>query len=213
MKTIVINGSPRKVWNTAKILKSAMKGAESVGDITEFFNLYDINAIGCRSCLACKRKGVDEPYKCKFKDDLKPVLDKILESDRLIIGSPVYFSQPTASVRALLERLVFPVMSYLDYTSIFEGKVDVDIFLTMNAWEERYKEAYESQMKEYFAPFMFLNGNINIYPICDTLQVNDYSKYEMSMEIGTHKKQVYDTTFDLELEKAFNIGARKYSIN
>ena len=42
MKTVVVNASPRKEWNTAEILKSAQKGAESVGAETEYFNLYDL---------------------------------------------------------------------------------------------------------------------------------------------------------------------------
>ena len=36
MKTIILNGSPRKNWNTAMMLKEAQKGAESVGAETEY---------------------------------------------------------------------------------------------------------------------------------------------------------------------------------
>ena len=36
MKTIILNGSPRKNWNTALMLKEAVKGAESVGAETEY---------------------------------------------------------------------------------------------------------------------------------------------------------------------------------
>jgi hypothetical protein len=57
MKTIILNGSPRKNWNTAQVLKSAQKGAESVGAETEYIDLYDLSYTGCRSCMACKRKG------------------------------------------------------------------------------------------------------------------------------------------------------------
>ena len=42
MKTVVVNASPRKKWNTSEILQSAQKGAESVGAETEYFNLYDM---------------------------------------------------------------------------------------------------------------------------------------------------------------------------
>ncbi len=41
MKVIAINGSPRKKWNTATLLKNALEGAESEGAETELFNLYD----------------------------------------------------------------------------------------------------------------------------------------------------------------------------
>ena len=51
MKTIIINASPRKNWNTAKLLKEAQKGAESVGAEVECVDLYDLDFKGCRSCL------------------------------------------------------------------------------------------------------------------------------------------------------------------
>lgn len=56
MKIMAINGSPRKNWNTAKILQSAMKGAEAAGAETELVNLYDLSFCGCKSCFACKIK-------------------------------------------------------------------------------------------------------------------------------------------------------------
>ena len=42
MKTIILNGSPRKNWNTAQVLQSVRKGAESVGAVTEYIDLYDL---------------------------------------------------------------------------------------------------------------------------------------------------------------------------
>ena len=110
MKTIIINASPRKNWNTAQLLKEAKKGAESGGAETEYIDLYDLTFTGCRSCLACKRKGA-ERNKCYWKDDLSPLIGRILAADAVIIGSPIYFGQPTASFRALWERLAFPVLS------------------------------------------------------------------------------------------------------
>ena len=67
MKTIVINASPRKKWNTAEIMEAAQKGAESVGAETEYINLYDLVFKGCRSCLVCKLK--DKPKgKCYWNN-------------------------------------------------------------------------------------------------------------------------------------------------
>ena len=51
-KVIIINGSPRKNFNTAQVLKEAQKGAESVGANTEYFNLVDLNFKDCMSCFA-----------------------------------------------------------------------------------------------------------------------------------------------------------------
>ena len=56
-KVMIINGSPRKNFNTAKMLKEAQRGAQDSGAEVEYVNLYDINYKGCISCLICKRKG------------------------------------------------------------------------------------------------------------------------------------------------------------
>lgn len=45
MKTIILNGSPRKNWNTAEMLKSVQKGAESVGAETEYIDLYSLKRL------------------------------------------------------------------------------------------------------------------------------------------------------------------------
>ena len=206
MKTVIVNASPRKNWNTAQLLKEAKKGAEKEGHKVEYYDLYDLNFSGCRSCLACKRKGIAEPCKCYWKDGLTPLLEKIWDSDRLIAGTPIYYSEPSAGFRAFLERLTFPAMSYNDYTSVFKGYVDVDVFLTMNAPLEYYKQAYESRFKEYFAPLRFLNGKTRLIPVCDTLQVKDYSKYDMAGFSEEHKKSVHDSEFQKELDKAFKVG-------
>ncbi len=207
MKTIILNGSPRKNWNTAQLLKEAQKGAESSGAEVEYIDLYDLDYNGCRSCLACKRKGIAEPCRCYWKDELTPVLEKIWQADRLITGSPIYYGEPAGGFRSFLERITFPAMSYNDYSSVFKGKVDVDIFLTMNAPMPYYKQAYKAKMQEYFAPFRFLNGSVRIHPVCDTLQVADYSKYEMAGFSEDHKKSVHDSEFPVMLKQAYRIGA------
>lgn len=207
MKVVIINGSPRKSWNTARLLKEARKGAEEAGAEVEYIDLYDLKYTGCRSCLACTRKGIDEPCRCYWKDELTPVLEKILQADRLILGSPVYYGQPTGNLRCLLERITFPAMSYSTYTSVFKGRVDVDVLLTMNAGDEHYRNHYKAQMEDYFSPFRFLNGKIRIFPFCDTLQVKDYSKYEMASFSEEHKKAVHEAQFPAALEQAFKIGS------
>ena len=208
MKTVIINGSPRKNWNTAQLLKEAQKGAEAAGAEVVYVNLYDLKFTGCKSCLGCKKKGIAEPCKCYIKDDLTPVLEEIYSADHLILGSPIYFGQPTGELRSLLERVCFPPLSYNDYSSLFEGKVDVTVMLTMNAPLGIYASAYQTKMEEYFEPFHFLNGKVEVIPVFDTLQVNDCSKYEMGSFSEEHKKSVHETDFPTELKKAYQAGSR-----
>ena len=106
------NGSPRKGWNTAKMLEAAKAGAEEAGAETELVNLYDISFFGCKSCFACKLKNAKTDGICAIRDDLRPVLERARKADVLVLGSPIYFSYPTGVYRAFLERLAFPVYSY-----------------------------------------------------------------------------------------------------
>ena len=57
MKVLAINGSPRKTWNTATLLRNTLDGAASQGAETELVHLYDLDYTGCTSCFACKLKG------------------------------------------------------------------------------------------------------------------------------------------------------------
>lgn len=207
MKTIIINASPRKSWNTAKLLKEANKGAERAGHLVEYIDLYDITSTGCHSCMACKRKGLQNPCKCYWPDQLTAVLDNIYQADRLIIGSPVYYNQTTSRFHALMERLCFPAMSYNNYKSTFNGKVDVDVFLTMNVNREYYEQHYKSKFADEFRPFRYLNGTTTVHGFCDTLQVRDYSLFDMAAWDENHKRKVHQEQFPIDLQTAFEIGA------
>ena len=206
MKAIVLNGSPRKNWNTAMMLKEAQKGAESVGAEVEYIDLFDLTYTGCRSCMACKRKG-GERCKCFWKDDLSPIIDRIFAADALFVGSPIYLGDITSQVHALIERLYFCALSYDDYSNYFTGKVNVGIILTMNAPKDFYNISYKNKADELTNIFMALNGNVEVYPCCDTLQVNDYSKFNMAGFSEEHKKKMREQEFPKDLEYAFQMGA------
>ena len=207
MKTIILNGSPRKNWNTAMLLKEAEKGAREAGSETEYIDLYDLQFPGCRSCMACKRKD-GERCKCFWKDDLSPVIDRIFQADSLIIGSPSYLGDITSQVHALIERLHFCALSYDDYSNYFKGKVNVGIILTMNAPKSYYEQSYLGKAKEVEQIFRALNGNVEVYAACDTLQVNDYSKFNMAGFSEEHKKEMREMQFPVDLEEAFRLGER-----
>ncbi len=112
MKTIAVNGSPRKNWNTAILLENALKGAVSEGSKTELIHLYNLNFKGCISCFKCKKHGGKNFGKCAVKDDLTPVLKKIDKADVLIIGSPIYIGSVSGEMKSFMERLLFQYMIY-----------------------------------------------------------------------------------------------------
>ena len=160
-----------------------------------------------KTILACKRKDA-ERCKCFWKDDLSPVIDRIFAADALIICSPICLGDITSQVRGLIERLHFCALSYDDYSNYFTGKVDAGIILTMNAPKTFYNLNYRKKAKEVAQNFKSLNGSVELYACCDTLQVKDYSKYNMAGFDEEHKKEMRAKQFPQDLEKAFEMGAR-----
>jgi multimeric flavodoxin WrbA len=208
MKIIAVNGSPRKNWNTYILLEKCLEGARDAGAETELINLYDIEYKGCRSCFACKRKGVTT-IKCAMKDDLEPVLEKICECDALVLGSPIYFSSVTGEMRSFWERLHFPYSSYEGKPSSFPRKINTAIIYTMNAPAfalhlNGYNKLFKSNQKLMKRTF----GNAESLIATSTYQFDDYSKYAMTLFSGDKRRARHETVFPKDCEKAFEIGKR-----
>lgn len=208
MKAIAINGSPRKGWNTDLILQEALKGAAGAGAEVEMIYLYDLHYTGCRSCMACKRKDA-EPAKCFWKDDLTPVLDKILSADVVFFGVPVYFGEISSQMHGLLERLNFILMTYDDYTKkLFHGKVNCGCFYTMNMQREGYEKMYADRMHQSFSVLQKLNGEILEYACCDIWQFYDYSKFQTASLDVERKRKTREEQFPKDLAAAYQIGQK-----
>lgn len=207
MKTIVLNASPRKNWNTAKLLKSAAEGALAAGAEVEYIDLYNLNFTGCRSCMLCKRKGAERCH-CYWKDDLSPIIDKVFSADTLIIGTAIYLGRPTSRYFEFVERLHFTALSYDDYSNYFKGSIKVAMFVSMNATKEFYDKLYKEKFEEYAKELEMLNGEVNLYPCYNTLQVLDYSMFDMRSFNENIKKTVHEERFPKDLDNAYKIGQR-----
>ncbi len=207
MKSILINASPRRTWNTAQLVREAQKGAESVGAQTEYIDLYDLRFTGCRSCLACKRKDA-ERCRCYWNDDLPPLIDRIFKADAVILGSPIYLGEPTAQFRALYERLIFCALSYDGGPAYFRGKVNAGLIYTMNCPREFYDSTYVPAFRNTERTFgSFLHGTVQTYAACGTQQVNDYGQYSMGRFNEAERKAHREKQFPLDLEACFRMGA------
>lgn len=210
MKVIAVNGSPRKNWNTAQLLQQALKGAESVGAETELIHLYDLDYQGCVSCFGCKRKNA-VACQCYRKDDLTPVLEKVYNAQALLLGSPIYFADVTGQMRCFLERLVFPAMTYDDPgKQVYHGKINAAFFFTMNVSAEyaekfQYVFSYNTKLLKKFG------GKTAYYLATDTLQFDDYSKFQAGQFQESAKRQRRKEQFPKDLANAFEIGRRMVS--
>ncbi|MCL2839343.1 MAG: flavodoxin family protein [Defluviitaleaceae bacterium] len=210
MKILAINGSPRKNKNTAILLENALQGAASKGAETETLHLYDYEFKGCISCFACKIKNCPKPGICLYRDALAPILDKAMSADALVLGSPIYFENVTGMMRSFLERLMFPVLTYTEgYKGLLDRKIPVGFIYTMNVPLDFMNQVgYMDALKFAEGDLARLFGHCESIVSNDTLQFDDYSKYVCTVFDEAKKKQVHQTQFPIDCEKAYALGAR-----
>lgn len=203
-KIVAVNAGPRNGWNTDTLIREAVKGAESAGAQVQKFDLFRLEKYtGCISCFGCKR----EKFKghCVCRDGLTPVLDAVREADGLIIGSPNYLSEMTASFRAFYERLIFQNLTYnLETPCCNERFIPVFLIMTSNAPDTAYKillDNYKNTLDNFVGPTKVLvSGN--------TLQIRDYSKTDWAWTLFdiAEKQKRRETVFPAECQKAYEAG-------
>lgn len=204
-KIIAVNAGPRKGWNTDTLIAEAVKGAESVGAEVVKYDLFRLEKFtGCISCFGCKRE--KNAGHCICRDGLTQVLDAIRESDGLIIGSPNYLSEMTASFRALYERLIFQNLTYnREKPCCNQHPIPVLFIMTSNAPDNMYME----MMRNYQQVLSRFVGPTEIFVSGDTLQLKDYGKTDWPWTLfDPEAKQLrHETVFPQHCKQAFEMGA------
>jgi multimeric flavodoxin WrbA len=99
IKVLGISTSPRIKGNSDLLLRQALSGAESAGASTEYVRLLDYNISPCIECNACYTTGI-----CTVQDDYQQLLKKMLETDRLIFATPIFFMTVCAQAKMLIDR-------------------------------------------------------------------------------------------------------------
>ena len=202
-KIIAINGSPRSGWNTDILVREAAAGAASAGAEVEVIDLYRLEKFtGCVSCFGCKTEA--HQGKCICRDGLAEVLEKIRQADGLILGSPVYLGDVSAGLRALYERLIFQYITYKNESrSYSQRRIPVALIVTSNVPAEYDAELlarYKRTLEAFIGPTQTLaSGN--------TLQVNNYERYNWTMFNVEEKQQRRETVFPQERKAAFGMGS------
>ena len=205
-KIMIIDGGPRKTFNTASMLQKFAEGAASVSNEIEVktIRLYGLDYKGCMSCMACKIKGKASNV-CKFKDALTPVLEEIAEADGLVLGSPIYFGDVTGQMRTFLERLAFPWLSYNDYSLTAPKRMPVVLMETMNGLPDRNNSQGYGSMEYCIANALGEPEHLNAY---NTYQVKNYDRFELASFSEEAKRQYRDEHWEQDLQKAFDAGRR-----
>jgi multimeric flavodoxin WrbA len=210
MYVIAINGSSRKEWNTATMLKKALEGASSRETKTELVHLYDLNYTGCKSCFACKTRGGTSYGRCAVKDDLSPVLKKVEEADALILGSPIYFGTVSGQMKSFMERLLFAFLTYTNPpASLFPKKIQTGLIYTMNITEEQVNAfGLAPHFKNNERVMKLIFGSAESLYSYDTYQFDDYAKVVADRFDPEKKLQRHKEVFPKDCEKAFQMGVR-----
>ncbi len=205
-KIVIIDGGPRKKFNTASMLQKFAEGALSVRNDIEVktVRLYGLDYKGCMSCMACKLKGRASNI-CKYKDALTPILEEIAQADGLVLGSPIYFGNITGQMQAFLERLAFPWLSYNDYSMTAPKKMPVVMMETMNGTASMNNSQGYGSMEYCIAKALGQPEHVNAY---NTYQVKNYDSYELGGFSEEAKRQYRDENWEKDLQSAFDAGKR-----
>ena len=214
MKALFINGSPRKKFNTAQMLESAMEGAADAGAETEWINLFDYEFTGCRSCFACKIKNSKTNGLCAIRDSIRPVLEKAKNADVIVFGSPVYYGYPTGQLRNFVERLLFPLDTYLvdengNRVKVRNKVVPTGLIYTMNCPEWLMEKVDYPKLLGFTGEEIGrLCGYNEVLYSCDTYQFTDYARYDVNMFPEEAKRKTLEEQFPIDLENAYNLGVK-----
>lgn len=102
MKAVAVNGSPRRGGNTEILLKEALAPLTKAGWETELIHIGGTPIRGCRACYHCFDA---KDSRCGQKDDgFNGCFEKMVAADAIVLGSPTYFSDVSAEMKALLDR-------------------------------------------------------------------------------------------------------------
>lgn len=115
IRVLGVVGSPRVGGNTERLVAEALMATAEDGAETELVRLAGKEIKPCDACLSCRKTG-----ECHVKDDFRPIFDKMVEADGIILASPVYFGSATPQIKALVDRAGYMSIAH---NRILENKV------------------------------------------------------------------------------------------
>ena len=151
MYALAVNGSPRKKGNTEHLLKAVLAPLSEAGWETEFVQLGGKDIRGCKACNKCFEK---QNKRCAIKDDdFNEIMEKMIRADAIILGSPTYFTDVSAEIKALLDR-----SGYVSFANgrLFAGKIGAAVIAVRRGGGTH---AYDSINHMYLMSQMIVPGS------------------------------------------------------
>ena len=151
MRVVAINGSPRKEGNTRLLLEKVLEPLAQAGWETEIVQVGGRNIHGCRACYQCMEQ---QDNQCASgKDEFNAVFDRMLTADAIILGSPTYFSDVSAEMKALIDRAGFVAMAN---GCAFAGKIGAAVVAVRRGGATH---AFDSMNHLFFISQMIVPGS------------------------------------------------------
>lgn len=151
MKIIAITGSPHKEGITNTIIKEIIRGSNTIGCESIWFDINSINPISCQNCLKCRENNID----CIIDDELREYYDKLREANVVIIGGPIYYGMFCGNLISFLSRH-YCLSSFTHDIRIPLGKQLIGVV----SQKRNDPKLYEDFYKKYFSVFLNLGMNI-----------------------------------------------------
>lgn len=105
MKVLLVNGSPHEKGCTYTALTEVAGALEKQGVGTEIFHIGNKPISGCLGCGVCQKKG-----RCFMDDKVNNFIDKAVETNGFIFGSPVHFASASGTLTSFMDRVFFANM-------------------------------------------------------------------------------------------------------
>lgn len=98
-KVLVLSGSPRKNGNSDMLCDAFIKGAENSGHLAEKILIQNKKISPCLACYGCRNT-----HLCVQKDDMREILEKMVQADVIVLATPVYFYSLSGQLKTLIDR-------------------------------------------------------------------------------------------------------------
>lgn len=109
MRVVAVSGSARKSGNTAMLLRTALEPLSEAGHDCRLIELAGRDIRGCTACGKC-REALDAQCHGR-RDDGNAIITELYEADAVILGSPTYFADVSAEMKALIDRAGYAARS------------------------------------------------------------------------------------------------------
>ncbi len=149
MKYCILMGSPRKNGNTSKLLQPFLEELQLRNIPYELIWLYDKNIEPCIACRRCQKDWTI--FGCHYSDDAQEIFHQILDSDVIVLATPIYSWFCTPPMKALLDRMVYGMNKYYGDEkgpSLWKGK-RLAIITTCGYRPEKGADLFEEGIKRY----------------------------------------------------------------